>query len=361
MQGITSPAPARNAGDNLPRAPLLLGGAARGGAGIFAADALTDARRLARALAQVIELRAPHLALALDLDRGDQRRVGLERALHAFAGGHLAHDERRVEAAVALGDDHAFERLHALPLALDHVDADDHGVAGRKVGHVLFEALDFFQLEGSDQIHGASSCVLAGIRPAAFVPLRSTSSPPASRACAARSDPVPASAASAGCSRGALTSAPPAPWRPRLAAKPPAACTAGNRAARRRTIPRPPRHRRRARPAAGVRRHRSTPSPPARRPRARSRRSTLPRRPGARATARPRPRTFRTAASAPSAPKTPSPCGDPASCPAASDTPLCRPLRFSRRRAFAPTAREASPSRARRRTDGHPPSGSCPS
>src|SRR5688572_1367150 len=109
---------------------LLFGRSALRAGGFVAADALADARRLARALAQVVELRAPHFALALDLDRGDQRRVGLEGALDALARRDLAHDERRVQAAVALGDHHALERLHALPLALDHVHVDDHRVAG---------------------------------------------------------------------------------------------------------------------------------------------------------------------------------------------------------------------------------------
>ena len=91
-----------------------------------------DAGRLARALAQVVELGAPHVAAALDLDRGDQRAVGLERALDAFAARDLANDEARVEAAVALGDDDAFERLDALARAFDDVDADDDGVARRE-------------------------------------------------------------------------------------------------------------------------------------------------------------------------------------------------------------------------------------
>src|SRR5690606_9185757 len=120
------------------------------------ADALADARGLAGALAQVVELGAAHLALALDLDRGDERRVGLERALHALARGDLAHDERRVEAAVALGDHHALEGLRAPALALDHVHVDDDRVAGREVGNRLLQPLDFFLLESLDEVHGCA-------------------------------------------------------------------------------------------------------------------------------------------------------------------------------------------------------------
>src|SRR5438067_5772940 len=97
-------------------------------------ELLADARGLAREPAQVIELRAPHLALALHLDRGERRRIRLERALHALAARDLAHDERGVEAAVALGDHHAFVRLLALLVALDDDDLDDDGVAGAEVG-----------------------------------------------------------------------------------------------------------------------------------------------------------------------------------------------------------------------------------
>src|SRR5947207_2216631 len=67
-------------------------------------ELLLDARLLAREAAQVIELGAVHLALALHLDGGDGGRVGLERALHALAARDLADDEGGVEAAVALGD-----------------------------------------------------------------------------------------------------------------------------------------------------------------------------------------------------------------------------------------------------------------
>ena len=88
-------------------------------------ELFADARRLAGAVAQVVELGAAHVAVALHFDRRDQRRIGLERALHAFAAGDLAHGERRVEAAVALGDHHAFVGLHALALAFDDVDVDD--------------------------------------------------------------------------------------------------------------------------------------------------------------------------------------------------------------------------------------------
>src|SRR5881227_2452340 len=128
--------------------PLLLLRLALG-----AARSLADARRLAGARAQVIELRAAYVALSLHLDRGDERRIGLEGALDALARGDLAHDEGGVEAAIPLGDHHALEGLHALALALDHVDVDEHGIAGLEVGNGLAQPLDLFLLDRLDQVH----------------------------------------------------------------------------------------------------------------------------------------------------------------------------------------------------------------
>src|SRR5438105_2063027 len=73
-----------------------------------------DPSRLARTLAQVVQLGAADVAAALDFDRREQRAVHLEGALHAFAAADLAHDEAGVQPAVALGDHHAFIGLHAL-------------------------------------------------------------------------------------------------------------------------------------------------------------------------------------------------------------------------------------------------------
>src|SRR5580765_5703240 len=158
---------------------LLLGGAALVLAGL-AAHPLGDARRLAGAAAQVVQLGAAHVALSLHLDRGDERRIGLEGALDALARGDLAHDERGVEAAVALGDHHALEGLHALPLALDHVHVDDDRVARGKIRDLALQPLDFFLLDRLDDVHRVSPLIFpvlpAGIRPAASVPLCSASS-----------------------------------------------------------------------------------------------------------------------------------------------------------------------------------------
>src|SRR5690606_24070286 len=68
----------------------------------LASDLFLDTSGLAAALAQVIELRATHVAATLHLDVRDGRAVRLEHALDAFAVRDLAHRERRVETAIAL-------------------------------------------------------------------------------------------------------------------------------------------------------------------------------------------------------------------------------------------------------------------
>src|SRR5207249_7662805 len=93
---------------------------------------LANARGLSRPVAEVVELGAAHVAFALDLDRGEQRRIGLESTLDAFAARNLAHDERRVEPAIALRDDHALVGLHALALAFDDAHVDDDGISRSK-------------------------------------------------------------------------------------------------------------------------------------------------------------------------------------------------------------------------------------
>src|SRR2546430_8884290 len=98
-----------------------------------------DSRGFAGSIAKVIELRAPYVSLAFDFDARDQRRICLKRTLHAFAAGNLAHDERRIEPAVALGDHDAFVCLHPLALAFDNADIDDDGVARSEFRDCLSE------------------------------------------------------------------------------------------------------------------------------------------------------------------------------------------------------------------------------
>ena len=69
--------------------------------------------------------------------------------LDAFAVGQLAHGERGVEAAVALGDDHPFERLQALAVALLDLDLHHQGIARGEVRNL---ALHLFRFELLDDI-----------------------------------------------------------------------------------------------------------------------------------------------------------------------------------------------------------------
>src|SRR5690606_6045217 len=105
-------------------AGLLAGGVALGGVPGGSGQVLADAGGLAFQTTQVIELGATDLATTLDLDRFDGRAVALEHALDAGAVRDLAHGEGGVQAAVALGDDHALVGLDALAVAFLHLDVD---------------------------------------------------------------------------------------------------------------------------------------------------------------------------------------------------------------------------------------------
>src|SRR3546814_13496533 len=81
---------------------------------------LADARRLAGAATQVVELRTAHIAAAHHLDGIDARAVQREDALDTLAVRQLAHGEGGVEAAVAARDADALESLAALARAFAH-------------------------------------------------------------------------------------------------------------------------------------------------------------------------------------------------------------------------------------------------
>jgi hypothetical protein len=115
-----------------------------------------DTRRFARALTQVVKLGAANITAALDFDRGDQGRVGLERPLYTFARRNLANDERGVQAAIALGNHHTFKSLHTLAGALDHIDAHNDGVTRGIRGKAFVQTSNFFLLKGLNQVHKMS-------------------------------------------------------------------------------------------------------------------------------------------------------------------------------------------------------------
>jgi hypothetical protein len=158
-----------NGRENAPVGPAAAGHALPlgGGGTAHSTGAERGRRRLAAAPAQVVELRPADRAPALDLHRGDERRIRLERTLHAFAAADLADRERGVEAAIALGDHDPFVGLHALALAFNDVDVDDHGVARREVRDGLAQSRDLLALEGFDDVHRVSP--FAAAADAAFV------------------------------------------------------------------------------------------------------------------------------------------------------------------------------------------------
>ena len=100
--------------------------------------ALAQARRLADAVAQVVQLGPADRAGALHLDLGDLRRVQREDALDAFALDDAADGEHLAHALAAAGDHHAAEDLDALLLAFQDALVDVHLVADLELRGRLF-------------------------------------------------------------------------------------------------------------------------------------------------------------------------------------------------------------------------------
>src|ERR1700738_3257844 len=119
---------------------------------------LADAGRFAAQITQVIELGAAHLAATHHRDRVDHRRHHREYAFHAFAVGNLAHRKTLIEPAAGTADADAFIGLHAGAVAFDHLDVDDHGVAGREVGNLPGgrQLVALFLCELLDEVHWKS-------------------------------------------------------------------------------------------------------------------------------------------------------------------------------------------------------------
>ena len=109
------------------------------------AEHFAQARRLADAIAQEVQLGAARLALARRHDVLDARVVQREHALDAFALHDAAHRDRAADAAALVRDHRADEQLHALLLAfLDEVVHFD-GVTDLTLGEDLLAEL-FFDL-----------------------------------------------------------------------------------------------------------------------------------------------------------------------------------------------------------------------
>src|SRR5690606_20114395 len=105
------------------------------GSGVVAL--LLDAGLLAREVAQVVQLRAAHIAAGDDLDLVDGRGVHGEHALHADAEGDLADAEGLAHAVALTADDVALEDLDTGAVALDDLHVHLDVVAGAEGGHVL--------------------------------------------------------------------------------------------------------------------------------------------------------------------------------------------------------------------------------
>src|SRR5690606_34254481 len=120
---------------------------------------LPDLGGLAVQVAEVVQLRTTHVTALDNLDLGDVRRVHRERTLHADTEGDLAHGEGLADTTALAADDHAFEHLVALAVALDDADVDLQRVARAKVGDVRTQRLG---LQRVQRVHRCPSSSLCG-------------------------------------------------------------------------------------------------------------------------------------------------------------------------------------------------------
>src|SRR5688500_10116844 len=129
--------------------------------------ALGDARGLAAAVAQVIQLGAADGTAADDLDRVDARAIQREDALDALAIADLADGEVAVQAGILAADADALISLHALARAFDDLDVHLDGVAGLEVRDLAVgrQLVDLFLLDRLNDVHGSCpSCSLVSLR-----------------------------------------------------------------------------------------------------------------------------------------------------------------------------------------------------
>src|SRR5580698_8116701 len=84
---------------------------------------------------QIIQLGATHVGRTQHVDLIDDLRVRREDTLNTLAEAHLADGEAGLR-ALALGDDHAFERLQTLLIAFLDFHLHANGVAGLEVGEI---------------------------------------------------------------------------------------------------------------------------------------------------------------------------------------------------------------------------------
>src|ERR671935_170048 len=124
---------------------------------------LAHARLLAHLAAQVVELRAAHVADRDDLDLVDLRRVERERPLDADAERLLPHGERLARArALSLQDD-ALEDLDPAALTLDDAEVHAHGVPRLELREAVAQlgALECLDDVGHEDVPSRAAAMLA--------------------------------------------------------------------------------------------------------------------------------------------------------------------------------------------------------
>ena len=97
------------------------------------ASGLFDARGATRKIPEVVEPGPTHFAPPDGLDGLDRGRVEQKCPLDPYLVSDSPDGEGGSGAISSLADDNAFEDLYPLPIALDHLYADPHGIARAKL------------------------------------------------------------------------------------------------------------------------------------------------------------------------------------------------------------------------------------
>ncbi len=120
----------------------------------YKSDALDflDLGRLALTLTEIVELRAANFTAAYQINMVHTGGIDRESTFYANTVGHAANSECLTDAAVALGDNSAFESLQTLAVPFNNLDPYAYSVTDVELGQI---AADLFCFDGTDDlVHG---------------------------------------------------------------------------------------------------------------------------------------------------------------------------------------------------------------
>ena len=107
---------------------------------------------LTREVAEVIELRASHVAAGLDLDLRHEGRLHGEHTFDANTARNLSNREGLADASALATDHDALEDLNALFVAFANAYVNRDGVTHLEGGEITSERLVFDEIQGTHRV-----------------------------------------------------------------------------------------------------------------------------------------------------------------------------------------------------------------